>query len=84
MKKKEIPIENERQKYNLKILDILKSYVLSYPDLRFNQIINNLNIVEVDDLSFYRESKETYDDILTATKKIEVEKKKYESRTKRK
>jgi len=75
---------NERQMYNLKILEVLKSYVLSYPDLRFNQIINNLNITEVDDLSFYRESKETYNDILEATKKIEVEKKKYESRTKRK
>ena len=69
---------NERQMYNLKILEILKSYVLSYPDLRFNQIISNLNIIDVDDLSFYRESKETYNDILETIKKTTIEKKKYE------
>lgn len=35
-----------RQESNLQILDILKMYVMKYPDIRFGQALSNLNIIE--------------------------------------
>ena len=38
----------ERQNANLQILDKLKNYMLTYPDMRFGQALANLNIIEYD------------------------------------
>lgn len=45
-----------RQDANIKILEILKTYLEKYPDIRFNQLLHNLNIIEPNRDSFYDES----------------------------
>lgn len=37
-----------RQYTNLQILNALRDYFLSYPDIRFGQALANLNIIEYD------------------------------------
>ena len=62
----------ERQQSNLKILDLIMEYVDKYPQLRFGQILANLNIIQYDDADqkhpvidpFYEESTEMYNRIM--------------------
>lgn len=49
-----------RYEYNKKILDIIKQEIEKNKDLRFIQLLWNLNIVDHED-RFYEESKETFD-----------------------
>ena len=64
----------ERLDYNRKILEKLKEYIESYPDLRFGQILRNFDIVKELNITsargtteiywkddFYLESKETWE-----------------------
>ena len=46
--------------YNLKILDCLRYYIKKYPELRFQQILTNLNLIKVQNPLYNELSKETY------------------------
>ena len=48
------------QEYNLKILDCLRYYIKKYPELRFQQILTNLNLIKDNNPLYNEESKETY------------------------
>lgn len=50
---------NKRQKYNREILKALQEIVEAVPDWRFQQILQNVGIVNDTD-KFYEESRETY------------------------
>ena len=60
---------SQRLNYNKKILELIESMMDTFPDLRFNQILSNLNInksliennmvIGVQD-NYYEESKNTY------------------------
>ena len=49
-----------RQEYNLKILDILNFYIKKYPELRFNQLLINLNLIKDEPYVYNLESKEIF------------------------
>lgn len=49
-----------RYEYNKKILNIIKNEIEKNKDLRFIQLLWNLNIIDHED-HFYEESKETFD-----------------------
>ena len=49
-------IVDSRQEINLMIINKLRDIVLAYPDLRFTQILSNLNL---DKNRFYEEPDET-------------------------
>ena len=46
------------QEYNLKILDCLKYYITKYPELRFQQILTNLNLIKDNNPLYNEESKQ--------------------------
>lgn len=48
---------------NFQILDRLKKYLVQHSDMRFNQALINLGIVEVGKDSFYEESIDTLNKI---------------------
>lgn len=68
-------MENNRQEYNIKILETLKQAIHSYPDLRFFQLLANVGIVEYDsDTSaikdkFYEESGDTLKKVINSVMK---------------
>lgn len=39
---------NKRQESNFEILDILFEAAMEYPDMRFGQLLVNLNIIEIE------------------------------------
>lgn len=47
----------KRAHYNIKILELLKDYFEKNPDIRFNQLVENLNYGND---YFYEEPEETY------------------------
>ena len=49
-------IIDQRQELNLKIINKIKDLILAHPDLRFTQILSNLNL---DKDRFYEEPDET-------------------------
>ena len=52
-----------RQKYNLKILDIIKAKAQEYPDMRFHQLLWAFGITIEED-QFYEESEVTFNRLL--------------------
>ena len=61
-----------RYEYNKQILKILSDKVEQCPEMRFVQILWALGIDDGQD-NFYKESKETLDDVKNNLKKIENE-----------
>ena len=61
-----------RQEYNIKILEMLKQAIYSYPDLRFFQLLANIGIVEYDSNTnaikdkFYEESGDTLKKVINS------------------
>lgn len=51
-----------RQEYNNKILKALQEIVNAFPDWRFQQILQNIDIVDGSD-QFFEESKTTYNNL---------------------
>lgn len=51
-----------RQEYNYRIVEIILKEIEKNPDLRFNQILYNLKIVDNTD-TYYKESKEVYKEL---------------------
>lgn len=47
-----------RLESNIKILNIVKQLVYEFPDMRFNQLLMNISIIQSRD-QFYEESEET-------------------------
>lgn len=60
----------DRLKYNRKILKLLTRMVERYPELRFTQILTNLNL---DCDRFYEEPNETYERLAKDSKKFRIE-----------
>lgn len=64
-----------RQEYNIKILEMLKQAIYSYPDLRFFQLLANIGIVEYDSNTnaikdkFYEESGDTLKKVINSVMK---------------
>ena len=54
---------SNRQKYNLKILNELQDYFIKYPDIRFNQALINLKLMEDNKNLFNVESEKTYNEL---------------------
>ncbi len=44
---------NKRLESNIKILDIVRKYCETYPDMRFGQVLANLHIIEYDDTQLH-------------------------------
>lgn len=44
---------NKRLESNIKILDIIRTYCETYPDMRFGQVLANLHIIEYDDTQLH-------------------------------
>ena len=69
---------NERQNANLQILNKLRDYFLSHPDMRFGQALANLNIIEYDRTKltpevihpFFEESVDTFEKVKNTVEKI--------------
>lgn len=59
-------IINLRQEYNLKILDILREEVYTYPKIRLCQLLNVFKIGDIN--KFNEESIKTYNDIVKLRK----------------
>lgn len=59
-----------RQEANTEILKYLELYVKTYPDWRFEQILSNLALVEID---FYKESTVTLEIIKYGDETIRYE-----------
>jgi len=65
---------SERQKYNRLLLEEISAQVEAYPDLRFHQILHNIDVTELDvnidevnrasSDKFNEESKKTYERVL--------------------
>ena len=53
-------MNNNRQQYNKDIIKLLETYINKYPDIRFQQMLYNLNIIENNKDKFNEESKETF------------------------
>lgn len=51
---------NLRQEYNRKILEALTKVIEDFPDWRFQQILQNLNIVVPGEDAWYQESVDTF------------------------
>lgn len=51
-----------RQEYNNKILKALQEVINAFPDWRFQQILQNIDIVDGSD-QFFEESKTTYNNL---------------------
>lgn len=49
----------ERRQNNRELINIIKSWVEAYPDLRFNQILSNLGVTMKGEDKYYEESSET-------------------------
>lgn len=49
---------SQRLHKNLELLRILESYLRTYPDMRFNQALSNLDMVRNDKDDFYTEPTE--------------------------
>ncbi len=47
--------KKDRQNYNLRCLDKLRDIILTYPDLRFIQILYNVDLLGHDDIDRYNE-----------------------------
>ncbi len=60
-----------RQEYNLLILERIKAHLELYPEIRFGQMLSNLNIVKYKFINnemttrdpFYEESEDTYNQL---------------------
>ena len=50
-----------RLESNIKILDIIKQLAYMFPDMRFNQLLINAQVVLEDKDQFYEESEKTLD-----------------------
>lgn len=67
--------KNNRQEHNIKILEMLKQAIYSYPDLRFFQLLANVGIVEYDSNTnaikdkFYEESGDTLKKVINSVMK---------------
>lgn len=59
--------KTERQEYNQKILKEIRSMVANNPDLRFGEVLCDLNIINLGALnnSVFEESEETYNRIIS-------------------
>lgn len=55
-----------RKQANLELLRIVESYILSMPDMRFNQILDMLNILPQEE--FYKEPQEQLKNIYNLEK----------------
>ena len=53
-------MNNNRQQYNKDIIKLLETYINKYPDISFQQMLYNLNIIENNKDKFNEESKETF------------------------
>lgn len=68
-------MENNRLEYNIKILEMLKQAIYSYPYLRFFQLLANVGIVEYDSNTnaikdkFYEESGDTLKKVINSVMK---------------
>ena len=50
-----------RLESNVKILDIIKQLAYMFPDMRFNQLLINTQVILEDEDQFYEESEKTLD-----------------------
>ena len=50
-----------RLEANIKILNIIKQLACMFPDMRFNQLLSNIQVVLEDKDQFYEESEKTLD-----------------------
>lgn len=57
-----------RQENNLKLLDIIKSEVFKYPDMRFHQLLWAIGVT-IEGNQFYEESEDTLDRVKSVLKK---------------
>jgi hypothetical protein len=60
--------KKDRQNYNLRCLDKLRDIILTYPDLRFMQILYNMNLSGNETDRFYEEPDVTLKSIEEALK----------------
>ena len=65
LRQQELAIKS-RQEYNLKILDILREEVYTYPKIRLCQLLNVFKIGDIN--KFNEESIKTYNDIVKLRK----------------
>ena len=65
LRQQELAIKS-RQEYNLKILDMLREEVYTYPEIRLCQLLNIFKIGDVN--KFNEESIKTYNDIVKLRK----------------
>lgn len=69
---------DNRQASNLKIVDMLRDYFISFPESRFGQALANLNIIEYDRTKltpevidpFFEESVDTLEKIKNTVEKM--------------
>lgn len=57
-----MPIDNNRQEYNYRIVEVILKEIEEHPYLRFNQILYNLKIIDNTD-TYYKEPKQVYEEI---------------------